>query len=124
MSITIQLTSNSLKMIRKINERLVSFNIEMTEVTGGTFWKAYAPDQIAGTEKFHSMTVNDLKDITVTAELMEYYSPVGLYDQRLCSLANVLGTGWIWVSGFWATKYTMILTGQWAVGFRRVTKVY
>ena len=46
------LTSNKLKKIRTVDERLVSYNIEMTEITGGTFWKAYTPGQIAGTEEF------------------------------------------------------------------------
>ena len=30
-----------LEPIRKVDERLMSYNVEMTEVTGGTFWKAY-----------------------------------------------------------------------------------
>lgn len=40
----------SLRELHVGNERLVSYNVEMTEVTGGTFWKAYTPAQIAGTE--------------------------------------------------------------------------
>lgn len=43
--------------IRTADSRLVSYNIEMTEVTGGTFWKAYTPDQIAGTEEFQGTKV-------------------------------------------------------------------
>lgn len=35
-----------------MDERLVSYNVEMTEVTGGTFWKAYTEAQIDGTEEF------------------------------------------------------------------------
>lgn len=38
---TIQLKENGLELIRQMDSRLVSYNIEMTEVTGGTFWKAY-----------------------------------------------------------------------------------
>ena len=98
MSKTINLNPDSLNMIRKIDERLVSYNIEMTEVTGGTFWKAYTPGQIAGTEEFPPLTVNGLKDITAMAELMEYYPPVDLYDQRLRGLAKALGPAWIRVS--------------------------
>ncbi len=51
---TIDVNPNRLKMIRKIDERLVSYNVEMIEVTGGTFWKAYTSGQISGTEEFHS----------------------------------------------------------------------
>jgi len=42
----------NLKTLRTINPQLLSYNVEMTEVTGGTFWKAYTPEQIAGTEGF------------------------------------------------------------------------
>ncbi len=108
MSKTIDLNPNCLKPIRKIDERLVSYNIEMTEVTGGTFWKAYTPGQIAGTEEFPPMAVRDLKDITAMAELMEYYPPIDLYNRRLRSLAKALGPAWIRVSGSWATK-TLVL---------------
>ena len=41
-----------LSVIRTVNDKLMSYNVEFTEVTGGTFWKAYSPEQIAGTEKF------------------------------------------------------------------------
>ncbi len=101
---TVELNPDHLRLIRTVNERLVSYNIEMTEVTGGTFWKAYTPGQIAGTEAFPPLSVSGLKDITATAELMEYYPPINLGDQRLRSLAGALGTAWIRVSGSWATK--------------------
>ena len=34
-------------LIRHMDKRLMSYNIEMTEVTGGTFWKSYTGEQIA-----------------------------------------------------------------------------
>lgn len=37
---SIKLSSN-LEKIRETDSRLISYNIEMTEVTGGTFWKCY-----------------------------------------------------------------------------------
>ncbi len=104
MSKAIDLSSNGLRAIRKIDARLVSYNIEMTEVTGGTFWKAYTPGQIAGTEEFPSLTVSGIKDITAMSELMEYYPPVDLYNEHLRGLAKELGPAWIRVSGSWATK--------------------
>ena len=39
----IKLNPTALKQIRTVDERLMSYNVEMTEVTGGTFWKAYTP---------------------------------------------------------------------------------
>ena len=43
----VNLNPGSLRELHVGNERLVSYNVEMTEVTGGTFWKAYTPAQIA-----------------------------------------------------------------------------
>lgn len=104
MAHTVELNPNGLKPIRTVDERLVSYNIEMTEVTGGTFWKAYTPGQIAGTEEFPPMFASGLKDITAMAELMEYYPPIHLDNQHLRNLAKALGPAWIRVSGSWATK--------------------
>lgn len=41
--IKIKLPTDSLPFLREMDSRLVSYNIEMTEVTGGTFWKLYTP---------------------------------------------------------------------------------
>lgn len=40
----ISLELQSSRVIRQVDERLMSYNIEMTEVTGGTFWKAYTEE--------------------------------------------------------------------------------
>ncbi len=104
MAQTVELNPDHLRLIRTVDERLVSYNIEMTEVTGGTFWKAYTPGQIAGTEDFPPMSVSSMKDITAMSDLMAYYPPIHLDDQRLRGLAKALGPAWIRVSGSWATK--------------------
>ena len=88
--------------IRQVDERLVSYNIEMTEVTGGTFWKAYTAEQIAGTADFPSISA--LGDVTAMPELTEYYPPIDLRQERLRGLARQLGPAWVRVSGTWATK--------------------
>lgn len=98
----ITLTPNQLKKIRTVDERLMSYNIEMTEITGGTFWKAYTPGQIAGTEDFS--VSGELTDFTAMADLMQYYPPINLYDETLRKRARELGSAWIRVSGSWATK--------------------
>ena len=48
----VTLKASGLEALRQIDERLVSYNVEMTEVTGGTFWKAYSDAQVDGTEEF------------------------------------------------------------------------
>jgi len=89
-------------LIRTVDPRLMSYNVEMTEVTGGTFWKAYTPEQIAGTEEF--TFEGGLSDFTAMAGLMQYYPPINLYDEKLRKLAKEFGPVWVRVSGSWATK--------------------
>ena len=98
----ISLTARPSHLIRHVDERLMSYNIEMTEVTGGTFWKSYTKEQIAGTAEFPSVTA--FTDVTAMPELMEYYPPIDLHNKRLRALAKELGPVWIRVSGTWATK--------------------
>ena len=52
----ITLNVSNLNTLRTVNPCLLSYNVEMTEVTGGTFWKAYTPEQIAGTQQFPPIT--------------------------------------------------------------------
>lgn len=94
--------SSNISPIQTVNKRLMSYNIEMAEITGGTFWKAYTPEQIAGTEMFPA--IKGLGDFTAMSELMQYYSPINLYHPRLRALTKQLGPAWIRVSGTWATK--------------------
>ena len=88
-----------LQVLRTVNDRLVSYNVEMTEVTGGTFWKAYTPGQIDGTEEFPP-----IKGMHEMANLMQWYDPIRSTDPRLIKLAKELGPVWVRVSGTWATK--------------------
>lgn len=99
MSRTIQLKENGLELIRQMDSRLVSYNIEMTEVTGGTFWKAYTDAQIDGTEEFP--VISDWRNM---GKLQQMYEPVDLYHPRLRKLAKELGSAWVRVSGTWANK--------------------
>ena len=45
----VKLNPAELVELHEQNERLMSYNVEFAEVTGGTFWKAYTPEQVAGT---------------------------------------------------------------------------
>ena len=88
-----------LTALRQMDERLVSYNIEMTEVTGGTFWKAYSEAQVDGTEEFPV-----IKDWSNMGNLQQWYDPIDTKNPRLIKLAKDLGTAWIRVSGTWANK--------------------
>lgn len=71
---TICLYPDALRPIRAVDKRLVSYNVEMTGVTGGIFWKEYTPGQIAGTEAFPPLT--ELSDFTRMEGLPQYDPPM------------------------------------------------
>ena len=95
----VKLQAAGLEKLREVDPRLMSYNVEMTEVTGGTFWKAYTPGQIEGTEKFPP-----IKGFEEMAGLMQWYDPIDTTNPRLIKLAKDLGPAWMRVSGTWATK--------------------
>ena len=70
MSVTITLAPEKLEALRSVDERLVSYNVEMTEVTGGTFWKAYTDAQVDGTEPFPPIA--DWRDFSKLQQLYEH----------------------------------------------------
>ncbi|MBP3645817.1 MAG: beta-glucuronidase [Clostridia bacterium] len=95
----VKLDPSALKELRTIDERLVSYNVEMTEVTGGTFWKAYTEAQVDGTEPF-----GEILDWRNMGNLQQWYDPIDTTNPRLIKLAKELGTAWVRVSGTWANK--------------------
>ncbi|MDO5425788.1 MAG: beta-glucuronidase [Eubacteriales bacterium] len=101
---TITLNPTALTKIRSINPLLVSYNIEFAEVTGGTFWKAYTPEQVAGTEPF-------LPGETVDS-MMQVYPPVDLAEKNIRTLARALGPCYVRVSGTWSTTTYVDLKGE------------
>ena len=107
----IKLNPAAAKQLRVVDERLMSYNVEMTEVTGGTFWKAYTPEQIAGTEPVPPLT--SLADMV---KLQEWYDPIDTKNQRLINLAKAFGPVWVRVSGTWANKTYYNFDGKYAPG--------
>ena len=95
----IQLNPDALTQIRTVNPRLISYNVEMTEVTGGTFWKAYTDAQIDGTEQVPPPDFS--KGL---ASMHQWYDPIDTTNPRLRKLAKELGSCWVRVSGTWATR--------------------
>ncbi len=93
------LDTSKLTEIRRVNPQLISYNVEMTEVTGGTFWKAYTEAQIDGTEEVPPPDFS--KGL---AAMHQWYDPIDTTNPRLIKLARALGECWIRVSGTWATR--------------------
>ena len=85
--------------LRTVNPRLISYNVEMTEVTGGTFWKAYTDAQIDGTE---AVPAPDFSK--GMGAMHQWYDPIDTRNPRLIKLAKELGSCWVRVSGTWATR--------------------
>lgn len=75
-----------LKAIGAIDTRFQSYNIEMVEVTGGQFWKAYP----------RTMRAFDQRD------RYSYRPPINLANARLRKLAAALSPAYLRVSGTWA----------------------
>ena len=75
-----------LNELRQVDPRLVSYNVEMTEVTGGTFWKAYTDAQVDGTEEFPI-----IKEWSNMGNLQQWYDPIDTTNPRLIKLAKELG---------------------------------
>ena len=98
----VKLSQGALKALHEQNPAMMSYNIEFAEVTGGTFWKAYTPGQIAGTEDFNVDMSGGLT--AAYKDLMQVYPPINLYDEKLRKLAKEFGPIWARVSGTWATK--------------------
>ena len=103
MSQHIKLSPESLKPLRQIDPMMMSYNVEFAEVTGGTFWKAYTPEQVAGTEVFYVEPSSE-GIAAMYKDLMQVYPPIDLYNGKLRSLAAQLGPAWVRISGTWATK--------------------
>lgn len=103
MSQLIKLALGTLKPLREINPMMMSYNVEFAEVTGGTFWKAYTPEQVAGTEEFYVEPSSE-GIAAMYKDLMQVYPPIDLSNEKLRSLAKELGPVWVRVSGTWATK--------------------
>ncbi len=99
----VKLKLDILNPLHTQNPLLMSYNVEFAEVTGGTFWKAYTPGQIAGTEDFYVEPSSE-GIAAMYKDLMQVYPPINLYNEKLRKLTKDLGQAWCRISGTWATK--------------------
>lgn len=111
----VRLNPDELIALHEQNPMLMSYNVEFAEVTGGTFWKAYTPGQIAGTEEFY-VEPSDDGIAAMYKDLMQVYPPIDLYNPKLRKLTKDLGAAWVRVSGTWATKTYYDFDGEYADG--------
>ena len=99
MAQNIKLQYDNLEVLRTVNPMLISYNVEMTEVTGGTFWSAYTAAAIDGTEQVPPPDFSK-----GMGAMHQWYDPIDTTNPRLIKLAKALGQCWVRVSGTWATR--------------------
>lgn len=103
MSIELTLNPEKLEKIREMDSRVQSYNVEMTELTGGTFWVPYTEKQISGEEPFP--TCDNVKDMmSMLAGMQTKVPAIDLYNKRIRSFAKEFGKVIVRFSGSWATR--------------------
>lgn len=105
MSMMISLDTGKLVKLRENDLYIQSYNIEMTELTGGTFWTPYTPEQVSGEEEypvFSDMGDQELEEAMKSIECL--HPAINLYHPRIRTLAKAFGPVIIRYSGSWATR--------------------
>ena len=86
----------------EVDERFLSYNIEMVEVIGGRFWKPYG--QKSSTTSPASQPSSDSTPAGMDPNLYQYRAPIDLSNSRLRKLSAGLGPAYVRVSGTWANS--------------------
>jgi len=87
-----------------VDQRFVSYNVEMVEVTGGRFWKPYKSAASAQKAPKLDTQHNANQQVGDNTSLFQYRPPIDLSNPRLRKLAKALGPAYIRVSGSWANS--------------------
>ena len=90
--------------IATVDARFYSYNIEMAEVTGGSFWKPYKSQTSGKTGEKPSAPQSDSTPVGMDPNLYQYRPPIDLSNARLRKLAAALGPAYVRVSGTWANS--------------------
>lgn len=94
-----------LRQIGTVDERYLSYNVEMLEVTGGKFWRPYGPELDAALKQPSPSARpadNDDTPAGMNPAMYEYRPPIDLTNKRLRKLAGALRPSYVRVSGTWA----------------------
>lgn len=89
-----------MRPVGTVDERYLSYNVEMLEVTGGRFWKPYK--DIAAPGEDAAPTKGGNSPAGMDPNLYQYRPPIDLANPRLRKLAQALGPAYMRVSGTWA----------------------
>ncbi len=106
------LTPEVMQPIGEIDERFLSYNVEMAEVIGGNFWKPYTPASIAALKAQGASPASPSgKGPPAVAghdpTMFQARPPIDLSNRRLRKLAAALAPAYMRTSGTWANSVYM-----------------
>jgi hypothetical protein len=103
------ITPSAMRPLTAIDERFLSYNVEMAEVIGGNFWKPYTPESVAAMRTDEKST--SLSSIAASPDgagqnstMFQARPPIDLSNVRLRTLAAALGPAYMRTSGTWANS--------------------
>lgn len=91
----LNITPDAMSAVGSVSDKFQSYNIEMLELTGGSFWKPY------GAPAGGPAPAGDTPP-GMDPNLYEYRPPIDLANPRLRMLASALGPAYVRSSGTWA----------------------
>jgi heparanase len=101
---SVALSPAALPRVATVDQRYQSYNVEMAEVIGGSFWKPY--DQQRQTAQNARQTAHGAPSSGVGLQpnltVFEARAPIDLTNPRLRKLTAALGPAYLRVSGTWA----------------------
>ncbi len=94
------LTPGAMRPIAKIDERFLSYNVEMAEVIGGNFWKPYTPASIAAlkAQAASPASPSGSDPLAVAGHdptMFQARTPIDLSNARLRTLAAALAPAYM-----------------------------
>jgi heparanase 1 len=109
--ISISVAPDTLPRIATIDERYVSYNVEMAEVIGGNFWKPYDAQTLAALKAPKPTPAatpptggTTPQPAGIDPTLFQARPPIDLTNARLRKLAAALGPAYMRTSGTWANS--------------------
>jgi heparanase 1 len=93
---------STMKKIGTVDERYQSYNVEMAEVTGGSFWKPYATSGASPSPTVSTAASSASVPGGMNPSIYQFRPPIDLTNVRRRKLTAALGPAYIRVSGTWA----------------------
>jgi heparanase 1 len=102
-------TPGAMRPVATIDERFLSYNVEMAEVIGGNFWKPYTAESIAALKAKAAAPVSRSGGaspgvVGQDPTMFQARPPIDLSNVRLRKLAAALAPAYMRVSGTWANS--------------------